>query len=99
MEQQESKADPQQLRSEAEKEPSRRGLEEYSDTIRVLKEDKGFSYREIAAWLQQRGLAVDHNAIWRTYSKSLPRRIGTASNERIERNERSRSQESAMPWL
>jgi hypothetical protein len=99
MEQEEFKADPQQLCAEAEKEPSRRGLEEYSDVIRVLKEDKGFSYREIAAWLQQRGLKVDHNAVWRAYSKTMPGGIGALPSERIERNEQSRSQEGAMPWL
>ena len=36
MEQEEYSADPQQLRAEAEKEPSRRGLEDYSEAIRVL---------------------------------------------------------------
>jgi hypothetical protein len=99
MDQQEFKADPQQLRAEAEKEPNRRGLADYSEAIRVLKEDKGFSYREIAAWLQQRGLNIDHNAVWRAYSKILPAGIGAETKERIEQNERRRSQEGAMPWL
>ena len=99
MEQQASKADPQQLRAEAEKEPSRRGLHEYTDTIRVLKEDKGFSYREIADWFQQRGLIVDHNAVWRTYSKTLPKRTGSAPDEQLEHSEQSPPPEDAKLWL
>ena len=69
---QEFTADPQRLRAEAEKEPRRRGLEDYAEAIRVLKEVKGFSFREIAAWLHERGLTTDHNAVWRAYSKAAP---------------------------
>jgi hypothetical protein len=99
MDQEELNADPQQLLAQAEKEPSRRGLEEYADTIRVLKEDKGFSYREIAAWFQQRGLNVDHNAVWRTYSRTLPRSTGSAMDEHIEQSEQSPPPEDAKLWL
>lgn len=99
MDQEEFKTDPQQLRAEAEKEPSHKGLDDYIETIRVLKEDKGFSYREIAAWLQQRGLNVDHNAVWRAYSRASPSGTSTATSERTERNEHKRAQEGAMPWL
>jgi len=99
MAQDEFKVDPGQLRTEAEKEPRRRGLNDYSEAIRVLKEEKGFSFREIAAWFQQRGLTTDHNAIWRAYSKtSLSSNTG-GSSERNERYEHRRTQEGAMPWL
>jgi hypothetical protein len=99
MEQEEFNADPQRLRAEAEKEPSRRGLEDYSEAIRVLKEAKGFSFREIAAWLQQRGLNTDHNAVWRAYSRTNPSgQLGEIS-ERIEQYERKTAYEGAMPWL
>jgi hypothetical protein len=99
MEHEEFIADAKQLRTEAEKEPSRRGLEDYSETIRVLKEDKGFSFREIATWLQQRGLNTDHNAVWRAYSKAIPRDTVGGSRERIERYERKTIHGGAMPWL
>ena len=91
--------DPHQLRAEAEKEPSRRGLDDYSEAIRVLKEAKGFSFREIAAWLQQRGLNTDHNAVWRAYSKTNPSGQLDDGNERNEQYERKTAYGGAMPWL
>ena len=99
MEQEEFKADPQQLRAEAEKERPRRGLGEYSETIRVLREDKGFSFREIAAWLQERGVNIDHNAAWRAYSKTATGGDGRNDSEQSERYERKTAREGAMPWL
>lgn len=99
MEQEEFKADPQQLRAEAEKEPRRRGLEDYTETIQLLKEEKGFSFREIAAWFQQRGVNIDHNAAWRAYSKTTSSDSGGSIDEQIERYERKPAREGAMPWL
>jgi hypothetical protein len=40
------------------------------DSIQTLRE-KGFSYREIADWVSQRGVDVDHNAVYRVYRNSL----------------------------
>jgi hypothetical protein len=99
MEPSEFDADPMKLRAEAEKEPARRGLDAYSDTIKLLKEEKGFSFREIAAWLQQRGVAIDHNAVWRTYSKTISGPGMVDSFEQNERLERSTAHRAAMPWL
>ena len=92
-------ADPQQLRAEAQKEPRRRGLDDYRETIRLLREEKGFSLREIAAWLQERGLNVDHNAVWRAYSKENQGESVTGRSEQSERYEHKRAGEGAMPWL
>jgi len=99
MEPEEFKADPQQLRAEAEKEPRRRGLEDYAETIQLLKEEKGFSFREIAAWFQQRGVNIDHNAAWRAYSKTTPSDPAGSISEQNERYERKPAREGAMPWL
>jgi len=99
MEDQEYMADPQQLRAEAEQEPRRRGLDDYREAIRVLREEKELSFREIATWLQQRGLNVDHNAVWRTYSKGMSGGPGDRVIERNERFERRGSHEDAMPGL
>jgi hypothetical protein len=99
MEQEEFMADPQQLHAEAQKESRRRGLDDYRETIRLLKDEKGFSLREIASWLQERGVNVDHNAVWRTYSKEKNGRSLRSQSERIERYEQRRSGEGAMPWL
>ncbi len=99
MEHAELNADPQKLRIEAEKEPPRRGLQDYFEAIRVLKEDKGFSLREIAAWLQQRGLNADHNAVWRAYIKAGSGQPPAGSHERNERYEQRTPNGGAMPWL
>jgi hypothetical protein len=62
--------DPERLFREAEQEPDFRALSAYVDSIRMLR-DKGFSYREIADWLSERDLEVDHNAVYRAYTKNL----------------------------
>ena len=99
MDAQTSAPDPVILKAEAEREAPRRGLESYLDTIRLLKEDKGFSYREIAAWLKQRGVTTDHNAIWRAYSKQASAHMSSQAVEQIEHSERTAGHRAAMPWL
>ena len=61
---------PEFLLREAEQEPDFRTLSAYVDSIQTLR-DKGFSYREIAHWLSERGVDVDHNAVYRVYTNSL----------------------------
>ena len=99
MESKEYRADPQQLRAEAQKEQRRLGLDVYADTIRLLKDEKDFSLREIAAWLKERGVEVDHNAVWRTYSKSIRQQPSTVLSEQNKRIERKGPQNEAMPWM
>jgi hypothetical protein len=65
-----SMPDPELLFREAEREPDFRTLSAYVDSIRMLR-DKGFSYRDIADWLSERGVDVDHNAVYRVYTNSL----------------------------
>ena len=89
-------ANPQQVLAEAVQEPRRRGLADYQDAIRVLKEEKEFSFRDIAVWLQQRGLKVDHNAVWRAYSKTAPRG-GRRANQRREQGGGSRPTRKPCP--
>lgn len=61
---------PEQLQLEAEAEPNYRDLSSYAAVIGTLR-DKGLSYREIAEWLSERGLEVNHNAVYRVYTNSL----------------------------
>ena len=61
---------PELLFREAEQEPDFRTLSAYVDSVRTLR-DKGFSYREIAHWLSEHGVGVDHNAVYRVYRNSL----------------------------
>jgi hypothetical protein len=53
-------------------EPDRRILDDYTSVIRVLKDDKRFTFREIAEWLRGHGVLADHNTIYRAYRKTLP---------------------------
>jgi len=99
MEQEEFMADPRQLQAEAQREPRRRRLDDYSDTIRLLKDEKGFSLREIAAWLQARGVKVDHNAVWRTYSSAGKGQLAPIKPEQFKRYEQQEPKDAAMPWM
>jgi hypothetical protein len=53
-------------------EPNRRELEEYSEVIRVLRNEKKFTFREISKWLSRNGLVADHNAVYREYTRGMP---------------------------
>ncbi len=61
---------PDALLREAEEEPNYRSLASYCPVIDKLR-SKGFSYREIAEWLTERGVEADHNAVYRVYINSL----------------------------
>jgi hypothetical protein len=99
MAEEEFTANPQQVLAEAVQEPRRRGLADYQEAIRVLKEQKEFSFRDIAVWLQQRGLKVDHNAVWRAYSKAESEGPGHRASQRNEPLQRSQAREDSMPWM
>ena len=54
-------------------EPRRRELAEFSDVINVLRNDKNFTFREIAKWLYEHtGFQADHNAVYREYIRGIP---------------------------
>ena len=63
---------PDRLLELAMSEADRRILDDYADTIRVLRDEKRFTFREIAEWLKQHGIKTDHNTIYRAYRKMLP---------------------------
>jgi hypothetical protein len=56
----------------ARQEPNRRVLDEYHDVIRVLRDEKKFTFREIAEWLDNHHVEADHNAVYREYTKAMP---------------------------
>jgi hypothetical protein len=80
---------PEYLLEEAMKEPDRKLLEEYIQAIKVLRDNKRFTFREIADWLKQYGVIADHNAIYRAYLKSLPERDAAALADAHEEEERN----------
>jgi hypothetical protein len=59
------------LLREAMEEPDRLLLAEYGGTIRLLRDEKRFTFREIAVWLQEHGVECDHNSVYREYTKGL----------------------------
>lgn len=61
---------PDALLAEAEQERSPNILSSYWAVMHTLR-NKGFSYREIAAWLSGRGVQVDHNEVYRAYTREL----------------------------
>lgn len=61
---------PEVLEQWAEEEPNLIDLSAYFGAMRTLR-GKGFSYREIAEWLQQHGVEVDHNSVYRVYMRNL----------------------------
>ena len=61
---------PEALLREAEEEPNYRDSSEYCPVIATLR-GKGFSYREIAEWLSERGVELDHNAVYRLYTRNM----------------------------
>jgi hypothetical protein len=61
---------PDVLLREAEEEPNYRDLSEYCPVIATLRA-KGFSYREIAEWLSERGVELDHNAVYRLFTRNM----------------------------
>ena len=74
---------PEELFREAEQELNYRDLSHYTDTIRILRE-KGFSYRDIAEWLSERGVPVDHNAVYRVFTNSLSDYDAHLESERVD---------------
>jgi transposase-like protein len=63
--------DPHELLRQAEEEPHQRALQDYGEVISKLKDEKRFTFREIADWLTERGVKTDHNAVWRAYTKHM----------------------------
>ena len=62
---------PAELLAEVEAEPDFRGLRAYTSVICGLRK-KGFSFREIAEWLTERGVEANHSAVYRVFAKGAP---------------------------
>lgn len=74
----------------AEKEPNRRELIEYANVICVLRDEKKFTFREIAEWLKNYNVETDHNAVYREYTRCMPEDVArdeAMADEELERNE------------
>lgn len=80
------------LLEEAMKEPDRKLIEDYIETIKVLRDSKRFTFREISDWLKQYGVIADHNAIYRAYLRHLPDRDAAYAANEHEEDERDAGQ-------
>ena len=57
---------------EARREKKRELLSDHIETINVLRDEKRFTFREIAEWLTKKGIETDHSAVYRAYLASIP---------------------------
>ena len=62
--------EPHELLQEAQKEIGHGDLKSYTTVIATLRK-KGFSFREIAEWLNARGVPTNHNAVYRIFTNCL----------------------------
>jgi hypothetical protein len=61
---------------------------DYREAIAILRDEKGFTFREIAEWLQSNfGIEADHNAIWRAYTKGASEEEAALAANDDERDE------------
>ncbi|SRR6266498_560500 len=79
---------PEYLLERARGEPNRKLVEDYNDTIRVLRDEKGFTFREIADWLTENGVEADHNAVYRAYTKGMPESEVAQMDQQVEEESR-----------
>lgn len=94
---QEPLPDPQALLSAALNEtPSDRLLRRYSGVIRVLRDQKKFTFREIGDWLKERGVPTDHNAVWREYTRYVPDSVAHEVLEQDNELEQREAEEEAQ---
>ena len=57
---------------QARKEPVRKLISDHTETIVVLRNEKRFTFRAIAEWLNERGIEADHSVVYRIYQAAVP---------------------------
>ena len=58
--------------AEATNEPKRKLITDHTRTIKVLRDEKRFTFRQIAEWLTDRGIETDHSSVYRAYMSAVP---------------------------
>jgi hypothetical protein len=64
---------PEVFLEDAKKEQKRVLLMDHIQTIVLLRDEKKFTFRAIADWFCERGVEVDHSAVYRVYLTYIPR--------------------------
>lgn len=81
-------AAPEVVAEAARGEPNVRLVADYREAIKVLRDEKGLTFREIAEWLQNKfGIEADHNAVWRAYTKGASEMEAALAVDDDERDE------------
>ena len=63
---------PEVVAEAARAEPNVKLVEDYAQAIRILRDEKRLTFREIAEWLKKRfDIETDHNAVYRVYTKGM----------------------------
>ena len=62
---------PEILERLASEESTQRSLVPYRSVIRILRNEKKFTFREIAEWLSNYNVEADHNTVYREYTKGM----------------------------
>ncbi len=63
---------PEAFLQEAKNEPKRKLILDHIGTINHLRDEKRFTFREIAEWFNKRGFEFDHSAVYRAYLSAIP---------------------------
>jgi hypothetical protein len=63
---------PEAFLEEAKKERRRKLILDHTGTIRVLRNEKKFTFSAIADWFNERGFQTDRSAVYRAYLLSIP---------------------------
>ena len=75
---------PTEILAAAKAAPIKVQIEEYRDAVNVLR-DKGYSWREIAEFLNKQGVQTDHTRIYRTFGNKQVHRPTETRNIQIEK--------------
>lgn len=63
--------EPEAFLEEAKREPKQKLILDHIRTIRVLRDEKKFTFRAIADFFNKRGFATDHSAVYRAFLLSI----------------------------
>jgi hypothetical protein len=65
-------ATPEEVAAAAREEVNPRLVGDYAEAITILRDEKRYTFREIAEWLTKKyGIETDHNAVYRVYTKGM----------------------------
>ncbi len=64
---------PEAFLDEAKREPKRKLILDHIKTIKVLRDEKNFTFSAIADWFIKKGFQTDRSAVYRAYLLAIPK--------------------------